>query len=64
MTRAERETELFGFNRKYLLHEWRRVLGHSAEKLPRIGVFSGQLIIEILNAEFPALILPGGSATQ
>ena len=58
MTRDQREAELRELDRRLILQEWRRVLGHPSGKLPPIGTFNGQVIIEILNAEFHSQIPP------
>ena len=58
MTREQREAQLREYDRRLILQEWRRVLGHQPGKLPPIGTFNGQVITEILNAEFASQIPP------
>jgi hypothetical protein len=58
MTRDQREVQLRQFDRKLILQIWRRALGHHAATVPPIGTFVGQMIVEILNEEFPPLDPP------
>lgn len=61
MTRDQREAQLREFDRKSILQIWRQVLGHHPGKIPPLGTFVGQMIVEILNEEFPP---PGSSPVR
>ena len=54
MTRDEREDKLLQLERRIIQREWCRVMGYRPGTLPPLGTFNAQMIVAILNEEFPS----------